>query len=200
MGAGVFTDYFPGQCAWARLLLDQSSAWRSFREAKRMIISKLLFGCALVAELSVSSAMAASVDAPLVGVWRVTSWQGQEAAGQIMKYYGDHPGGYYVFSKDGHFIFLIVGDNRTAPAGIPPTPEEAAKLYATLAAFDGTYRVTDGNKFVVHVQEAWNQAWAGTDQNREFSINGDVLKVSFTTKSPATGNALTVTTTSQRAE
>jgi len=160
---------------------------------------RTICGCVLAAVAAGCPAMADPIDSPLVGVWRVTGWQGQEAA-QTMKYFGDHPSGYYLFSKDGHFIFLIIGDQRTAAAGFPTTREEAAKLYATLSAFDGTYKVSDGNKFVVHVQNSWNQAWTGTDQSRDFTISGDTLTVSFTTKNPATGNAMTVTTASRRAE
>ncbi len=62
-------------------------------------------------------------------------------------------------------IFLMIGDNRTAPTTVPPTDAEVTKLYATLSAFDGTYKVEGNNEFVFHVDDTWNQTWTGTDQN-----------------------------------
>jgi hypothetical protein len=96
-------------------------------------------------------------------------------------------------------IFLMIGNNRTAPAATPPTDAEVAKLYSTLSAFDGTYKVEGNSRFVFHVDDSWNQSWTGTDQTREFKISGNNLTVTFTTKNTS-GKDIVVTVTSARTE
>jgi hypothetical protein len=68
-----------------------------------------------------------------------------------------------------------------------------------MAGFDGTYEV-QGNKYVVHVEDSWNRSRKGIDQTREFKISGKQLTVTFTAKSPMTGQECLVTVTSERVE
>lgn len=146
-----------------------------------------------------ASAMAQTVNSPLVGVWKVVGWESKTADNQTLHAYGNHPGGYYLFSGHGHFMFIMIGDNRSAPTATPVPPAEAATLYATLFAFDGTYKLDGKDKFVVHVDDSWAPAWARTDQRRDFKIVGKTLTVVFTTNL-RTGQDYTVTVTSERVE
>jgi len=61
---------------------------------------------------------------------------------------GEHPGGYQLFSKDGHHIFLMVDENRKRPAGRPTAADKSA-LLDSMVSYAGTYRV-EGNKVLIH--------------------------------------------------
>jgi Lipocalin-like domain len=154
---------------------------------------------ALMISAMATSAMAQTTDSPLVGLWKLVSWEAKGPENQTIKTYGEHPGGYYLFTKSGRMIFLMIGNNRTAPATTPPTDAEVTKLYSTLSAFDGTYKVEGNSRFVFHVDDSWNQSWTGTDQTREFKIIGNNLTVTFTTKNTS-GKDIVVTVTSERTE
>ncbi len=162
--------------------------------AQRFLMSSAVF-VALA-----TSTMAQTAGPPLVGVWKVVGWEAKTASNQSVKLYGDHPGGYYLFSERGHLMFTMIGNNREIPPSAAPTDAEIVKLYATMSAFDGTYKLEDTDKFVIHVEHSWNQSWTRTDQHREFKIDGNSLTVTFTTKNSRTGEDLLVKVSSERAE
>ena len=146
-----------------------------------------------------AQAMAQPVTSPLAGMWKITGWEAKSAANPVIRPYGDHPGGYYYFSAGGHFMFMMAGDNRNTPPPGPLTDGVAARLFATMAALDGTYKVDGDNKFVIHVEHSWNQSWTGTNQNRDFRIDGNRLTITFTAKNVA-GEELFATINAERAE
>jgi hypothetical protein len=144
-------------------------------------------------------AMAQSAGPGLVGVWKITGWEAKTAA-QVARIYGDHPGGYFLFSPGGHFMFTMVGNNREGLSKGLMTDADMVTLFRTMSALDGTYNVQGSDKFVIHVEHSWNQLWTGTDQHREFAINGNSLSVTFKTKNERTGDDLLVTVSAERAE
>jgi hypothetical protein len=50
----------------------------------------------------------------------------------------------------------------------------AAALHRATIAYTGRYRV-EGSRFVTLVDTAWNKEWKGTEQAREFRLDGDRL-------------------------
>ena len=51
-----------------------------------------------------------------------------------------------------------------------------ADLLNTLVAYTGIYRI-EGDRWITKVDVAWNPEWVGTEQARNFKIEGDRLKV-----------------------
>jgi len=98
----------------------------------------------------------------LVGVWKYTSINVKEVAtGKISHPLGENPTGHIVYTKGGHVAFLLVGDNRKAPAGTTATDAERISLFNTLGAASGTYKV-EGNTILASYTASANQTWSGT--------------------------------------
>ena len=92
--------------------------------------------------------------------------------GKATKSYGERPGGYIVYTRGGHFVSVIVGEDRKAPAAPNPSDAERAELFKSLAATSGTYKV-EGSKVVA---PSSFPNWTGTDQKRMVEISGDQMK------------------------
>jgi hypothetical protein len=161
---------------------------------------KMLCTAGVVLVTLATSAMAQTIDSPIVGLWKVDGVTWKDAANQVTKPFGDHPGGYLLYTRGGHILFTIMDSNRTAPAAAVPTEAEAAKLLATMIAAAGTYKIVGNNKLVVHYEVAKNPTGIGVDLPRDFTISGNQLTVTLTEKSPMTGQDGLVTVSLERAE
>jgi hypothetical protein len=129
-----------------------------------------------------SSAMAQTIDSPIVGLWKLDALTWTDTANQVTKPLGDHPGGYLLYTKGGHILVTMMDSNRRAPAAAVPTDAEAAKLLATMIAAAGTYKIVGDNKLIVRPEETWNQMGIGGDLLREFKISGNQLTVTYTAR------------------
>lgn len=107
-------------------------------------------------------------DNPLIGTWRLVSYETWNAAGDVSQPLGAPPAGYAVFDKTGHaFIQLALGGSKGAPA------DEVAKSFM---AYFGTFAVNDENTEVTIFVEASNApSYVGSLQVRPFQISGDML-------------------------
>ncbi len=94
------------------------------------------------------------------------------ATGERFPTMGARPTGYTHFSRGGRVWFLLTGDGR------PPGEDDAARadLLETLIAYTGRYRIEDDD-WITAVDVAWNPAWVGTEQRRQFALDGDRLEV-----------------------
>jgi hypothetical protein len=121
--------------------------------------------------------MARNAPSSIVGFWKMASFTSKVVeTGETRLPFGEHPGGYTAFSKDGNFVHLVVKDNRKAPAAAL-TDAERIELFKTMAAFSGTYKV-DGNKIIFHDEASWNQSRTGKDDVRTFEKSGEKLIIS----------------------
>jgi hypothetical protein len=110
--------------------------------------------------------------APLVGLWRLVSFQREyQATGDREFPMGHTPAGYILFLPEGRMAVVITGEGRKAPT----TDQDRAGLFTTLVAYTGPYRV-DGDKWITTVEVSMNPAWVGTEQTRAFEISGDRLQ------------------------
>jgi len=110
--------------------------------------------------------------APLVGLWRLVSFQREyQATGDREFPMGNTPAGYILFLPEGRMAVVITGEGRKAPA----TDQDRAALFNSLVAYTGPYRV-DGDKWITTVEVSMNPAWVGTEQTRAFEISGDRLQ------------------------
>src|SRR4051794_9189016 len=144
------------------------------------------FGVALALALS-SSATIANENS-VVGTWRIQSLVREViATGERQNEFGEKPGGYISYQPDGRMFVVLVGDNRSKPAGGAPTDEEKAKLFGTLVAYSGAY-VVEGDKVTHKIDVSWNQSWTGGEQVRFFKVDGKTLTITTAiNKSPRDG-------------
>jgi hypothetical protein len=160
---------------------------------------------AFIASVSVATlAIPAFADdtAKLVGVWKMTSWSRHEtASGKDIKLFGEHPGGYLIFTKGGHFVWTGFKDQRVKPSSAEPTDAERVAMFKTMYAYNGTYKV-EGGKIVDSIEGAWNEGVVGTIftiAKYEVSDKG-LTTVSAPFKSAIDGLEHVVTITYERVE
>lgn len=109
----------------------------------------------------------------LIGVWKLRSFQTEFQDGKPPRAtLGEHPSGYLILTREGRMMSVIEGENRKMPS----TDADRANLLNSMVAYSGTYRI-DGNQWFLTVDAAWNPAWDGTVQVRDFELLGDRLTV-----------------------
>ena len=146
---------------------------------------------------------ATAEDAPysIVGFWNMASFTSKVVeTGETRLPFGEHPGGYTAFSRNGHMVHIVLKDNRKAPAGRDLTDAERTELFKTMAAFSGTFKV-EGNKIIFHYEATWIQSRTGTDDVRTFETGGKKLMISSAPiKSGLDGKEVVNTWTLERIE
>jgi hypothetical protein len=107
----------------------------------------------------------------IVGTWKLVSVVYQDVAtGERSMPLGEHPVGYQLATVAGRWIAIVNGEGRTPPAN----DAERSRTLLSMIAYTGRWRV-EGDKVVTRVEAAWQPAWVGTDQIRQFSFEGDKL-------------------------
>jgi hypothetical protein len=116
---------------------------------------------------------AASADDTLAGVWKLQSWVVENVETHETKtVFGEQPNGYLILTPEGRMMGLLTAQGRKAPQG--EAEREAA--YRSMLAYSGRYRM-EGDKFITKVDVAWNEAWVGTEQARDYKVDGAKLQV-----------------------
>jgi hypothetical protein len=115
--------------------------------------------------------------------------------------FGEHPAGYLIFTKGGHFMWTGFKDQRPKPAAAEPTDAERLAMFKTMYAYDGTYKV-EGGKIIDDVEVAWNEGWVGTKFILDkYDVSDKTLTtVSAPFKSAIDGTEAVVTITYDRVE
>jgi len=133
---------------------------------------KLNWLAALVLVFSLAQPSIAGDLSPVVGTWRLVSFEREYQAGGEREYpMGKAPTGYILFLPEGRMTVVITGEGRTAPT----TDQDRAGLYNSLVAYTGRYRI-DGDKWITTLDVSSNPAWVGTEQTRSFKVSGDRLQ------------------------
>lgn len=127
-------------------------------------------------------------DDTIVGTWKIQSFVREVVTtGQRYNEFGDNPEGYISYLPDGRMYAMLVADGRRKPINGVPTDEEKAKLFGTMIAYTGTYRL-EGDKVFHNVEVSWNQLWTGSQQVRFFKAEKDTLTITTAVaKSPRDG-------------
>lgn len=108
----------------------------------------------------------------LLGLWRVVSFETEyQGTTERETPLGKNPTGYTLYTPEGRVWSISTGEGREAPK----TDEDRAKLFKSMFALTGMYRV-EGDKLITKVDIAWNPSWVGTEQVRTFKIDGDRLQ------------------------
>lgn len=126
----------------------------------------LLSGCATFAEPG----------ARLVGTYRAVSFQGIPDGEAPVDIWGKEPPGYIVITPK-RFTAVLTAQNRKLPAGPVPTPQELIASFVTQVAYTGPYRL-EGDRLITKVEASSYATWLGTEQVREFKVDGNRLHLS----------------------
>jgi hypothetical protein len=126
----------------------------------------------LLALAACSASSALAQESPLVGVWRLVSYDLElKDGGPRQKLFGENPIGYLIFTSEGRMMTVFEAADRKQPT----TVEERANLLNSMAAYTGTYRV-EGDTWTTTVDAAWFPSQRG-EQRRNYKIDGDLLSV-----------------------
>ena len=118
---------------------------------------------------------AGAADKSVVGVWKLLSWQAQDAeSGTVSQPFGEHPQGHLIYTAGGNMIVNITADGRKLLSGdrFTTPAEERALAFSTAIAYSGPYEITDEG-ITHHVEVATFQNWVGTKQFRYVTVSGD---------------------------
>jgi hypothetical protein len=117
---------------------------------------------------------------PLVGTWRLISWENRTADGRISYPVGTDPLGYIIYSEDGYMFVAIMRPNRRRfRAGdlLRGTPEEKVHAAETYVSYCGTYDFS-GEAVIHHVELSLFPNWVGVDQERLVEVRANRLTLS----------------------
>jgi len=109
----------------------------------------------------------------LVGTWQlVTCVMQDEATGEQTQVWGERPNGCLVMTPDRCWIVLQTAEGRP----VPESDEGRASAFRSMLAYSGRYHL-DGDRIVIRVDIAWDEAWTGTEQVRHYKLDGDTLHI-----------------------
>lgn len=109
----------------------------------------------------------------LHGNWRLVSLETElQDSKERTQPWGANPNGYLILGADGRMMALITAQAR----GQGNADENLVALFRTMMAYTGRYWV-DGDRFITKIDSSWNEAWNGTEQERFYKLDGDMLYV-----------------------
>ena len=116
---------------------------------------------------------AAAASDPLVGAWRLLTWENRAADGRLTYPMGPDPLGYLLYTADGRFSVTISRRDRAPFAAgdlLGGSTEEKATAVEGFTAYAGQYTF-DGERVVHHVELSLFPNWVGSDQERTAEIS-----------------------------
>ncbi len=107
------------------------------------------------------------------GWWRLISFE-LETQGVSARQtpFGAKPFGRLALSPSGQMIAILTAEGRKAGQ----LDADHIALLRSLVAYTGRYRI-EGDKLVTAVDASWHEAWAGTNQERFYKLDGDHLDI-----------------------
>src|SRR5258705_10902037 len=116
----------------------------------------------------------------IVGSWTYAASETVRPDGSRVKTWGDNQSGLVIYGADGRYVSLVgrsslpkfAGNSRTAGNA----DENKAVVQRSIATF-GRYSINEADKtLTLNIEYSRFPNWAGTEQNRSFTITGDELK------------------------
>ena len=138
--------------------------------------SLLAHGWALLLLASCATTEAPPVAHPLVGTYRLLSFQTVPDGEAAVDSWGKRPAGYITITPR-RFMAVLTAENRRLPSGPTPTPQDLVASFVTQSAYTGPYRI-EGNRIITTVDASSYATWKGTEQVREFRLEGNRLHLS----------------------
>ena len=123
-----------------------------------------------------------NASSPLVGTWRLVSFESRDATGAITQPMGSDAVGQLVYDADGNMSVHLMRANRTSFVSgdrLKGTDQEVRAAFEGYHAYFGRYSVDDGAHTVTHqVLGGSFPNLIGTEQVRVFSLAGRRLTLS----------------------
>jgi hypothetical protein len=145
------------------------------RRVTRRSAAPLGLALLLVASMGLSGQKQQSQN-PLVGTWKLLSFESQSAAGEISHPFGEQAHGLLMYDSHGRMSVVLMRADRPAFVSGDPargTPEEIKAAFEGFNAYSGTYNIDKKRGTVTHHVEANSfPNWVGTDQQRFFTLSG----------------------------
>ena len=117
-------------------------------------------------------------DNPLVGTWRLVSWENRGVGdGGVSHPLGEDAVGYIMYSPDGHMSVAISRPDRARFAAgdlLGGSAEERAQAAETYVSYCGRYEFR-GETVVHFVELSLFPDWVGAEQERLVEVSGDRL-------------------------
>jgi Lipocalin-like domain len=118
---------------------------------------------------------------PLIGTWRLISWETRSVDGQKISYpLGKDAVGYIMYNEDGYMFVAIMRPNRVRFAAgdlLGGSAEEKAQAANTYVSYCGRYEF-NGDTVIHHVDLSLFPNWVGVEQERLVELRGDRLTLS----------------------
>jgi hypothetical protein len=117
---------------------------------------------------------------PLIGTWRLLSWEYRSVDDQISHPLGRDAVGYIMYNQDGYMSVSIMRPNRLKFAAGDPlggSTEEKAQAADTYFSYCGQYEF-QGDKVIHHVELSLFPNWVGVEQERLVELTGNRLTLS----------------------
>jgi hypothetical protein len=117
---------------------------------------------------------------PLIGTWRLLSWENRSVDGQISYPLGKDAVGYIMYNPDGYMFVAIMRPNRLKFAVgdlLSGSTEEKAQAASTYVSYCGRYAFR-GDTVVHHVELSLYPNWVGVEQERLVELTGNRLTLS----------------------
>ena len=108
----------------------------------------------------------------MLGVWRLEAFEIEfQDTGEHQPPFGVHPNGSIIFTAEGRMMALLQlrGDRRRHRRGACGGLPFDVRLLGHVPA--------GRDRWLTHVDTAWNEAWTGTDQLRFYRFDGEKLVV-----------------------
>jgi hypothetical protein len=128
----------------------------------------------------------------LTGTWNLVRVDNVLPDGTRVPLYGAHPQGRLMFDETGRYSIQIYREGRARFAGKDKnagTAEENRDAVQGCNTHFGTFTVSDDRTLTFHIEHASFPNWEGTEQQRTFTLAGDVL--TYAVPTPTTGTAST---------
>ncbi len=116
-------------------------------------------------------------DNPLLGTWRLISYEIESPDGTVSRPYGARPRGYLVYTADGYLALAIMAEARAAyavPDRLLASTAEKAAAAETYQSYAGRYTV-EAERVIHHIEVSLIPNWAGGDQVRYYRLEGTRL-------------------------
>lgn len=109
---------------------------------------------------------------PLIGTWRLVSYELESATGAISYPYGQDPSGYLIYAADGYMsVAFMTGGRVSYAAGdrLRGTPEERAAAADSYVSYCGRYEVRN-DRVIHHIEVSLFPNWVGVAQTRYITL------------------------------
>jgi hypothetical protein len=115
---------------------------------------------------------------PLIGNWRLVTYETVDGTGRRAKPYGEAVGR-LTYDDRGNMSGQVMRPHRARVALGEGNAQQVRAAYTGYIAYFGTYEVDPaGGRVVHHVHGSLNPAWVGGDQTRAMRFDGDRLVLS----------------------